>query len=225
MTTMSKLDAPDTSPDKPKRKVWVSAAVGGIAGFTLTYIGFQLGSAGSQGEPLIAIGISEIAAIALGASLLMCAAIVALGTVWPRVGIAMTMFEDIEQWEDERPVMGLSVVGCFAYGLAMILLALVEPLGWNESIPVMVAIAALALVFVFTAWRLLKHYDELWTGVNSETCVTAMYLTFAIGGGWSVLAHLGFIPALAALDWITLLGATSLVGAMHSTYRRGMIRT
>jgi len=223
---MTNLNAPQAPNGKPKKNLWLQAGIGAIAGFSITYFGFQFGSAlGADGEPLIVIGPSEIAAIVVGAILLMCAVIVAIGTVVPAWGIKMEMFEDVEQWEDERRLMWFSVLGCLAYGMVMVILALVEPLGLSGSVPVLASIGALIVLLIYTSWRLVKHYDELWMGVNRDTCVTAMYLLLATGGTWSVLAHMDFIPALSALDWITLLGATSLIGAVWATYRRGMLKT
>ncbi len=224
MTTMSKLEAPNQTPRKSRRNPLISAAIGAVGAFVLVYLGLQTGSSvRASGAFLNPIGISEIAAALVGAMLLMCAVIVAIGASSPSLGVKMDMFEDADEWEDERKTMWLSVVGCLSYGLAMVLLALVGPLDLAGNVPLLAVIAALAVIFGYTCWKLVKRYDELWVGVNSETCTIAMYLTLLTGGSWSIIAHLGFAPQLGALDWITLLGATSIVGAIVSTYRRGML--
>lgn len=224
MTTMSKLEAPNDARRKPRKNPLISAAVGAVVGFVLVYLGLQVGSSARANNAFLnPVGISELAAALVGALLLMCALVVAIGASSPKIGVKMDMFEDADEWEDERQSMWLSVVGCLAYGLAMILLALVGPMDLSGSVPLLATISALAAVFAYTCWKLVKRYDELWVGVNSETCTIAMYLTFLTGGSWSIIAHLGFTPPLGALDWITLLGATSIVGAIFTTWRRGML--
>lgn len=213
-----------TNPEEPKKKrsYWYSLAAWALSGAVAGYIGADLITGGANGE-MIDINVSQVAAITVGAILVFCTAIVAVGFGFPKAGIAMKMVEDIEQWEDERSIMWLSALGAGAWGGAMIALALVEPLGLTRS-PVMLAVMGVLMVgFVYSCWRLLREYDELWQGINAETCTYGMYLTLLIGGAWSVVAHLGFISPLAALDWITLLTATCILGAILATRKRGML--
>ncbi|WP_162627628.1 hypothetical protein [Erythrobacter sp. KY5] len=213
-----------TNPEEPKKKrsYWYSLAAWVLSGAVAGYIGADLITGGANGE-MIDINISQIVAILIGFILVLCTVIVGVGFTFPKAGIAMKMFEDIEEWEDERSMMGLSAFGGGAWGGALIVLALAEPLGLLGS-PVLLAVMGVLLIgFVYSSWRLLREYDELWQGVNAETCTYGMYLMLLIGGTWSVVAHLGFISALAPLDWISLLTATCLVGAILATRKRGML--
>lgn len=219
MNTMSKQD----TPDKEKRSSWYWIAACALCGATAGYVGSDLFTGGANGEPLLDVTLSQVAALSVSFILVLCFIIVAIGFASPRLGMAMKMFEDIEQWEDERVMMWLSAIGGLAYTLALILLALAEPLGMAGSVPLLVVLGVLAVIFTYTAFRLLREYDELWHGVNSETCVHAFYLTLVVGGVWSALAHLEFVSPLAPLDWITLMTVASLVGAVISTQKRGML--
>lgn len=219
MTAMTK-----ETETKTKKPIWYPMIAGALFGFTSVYIGKDLISGGANGESLFdQINVSQIAALFVAFVLFVCAAMVAIGFASPKAGIAMKMIEDRDQWEDERTMMWLSVVGCASYAAVMVMLALAEPFGLVQSLPALIAIGILAVIFCYTGWRLLREYDELWQGVNSETCTYGMYLTLFIGGTWSVLAQLKFIPALSPLDWITLLTAACLIGAILSSQRRGML--
>ena len=216
MTDMSKEEQP-----KQSKTYWLIAyaLIGAVAG----YIGADLASGGANGEALVDLTLSQIAALAVGAILVICGVIVGLGAASPRLGKSMGMVEDHEQWEDEKNLMRLSAVGSGAFGLLMVLLALVEPLGLAADAVLLGAIVALVGLVFYTCWRVLHEYDELWHDVNAETCVIAVYLMFAIGGAWSIAAHLGFVGAPAPLDLITLLTAASLVGAVRAVQKRGML--
>ena len=211
-------DRRETKPIK-----WYFFLAMGLSGALAGYVTTKLMTGGTDGEPLD-VSLSVIAALLVGFILLICLVIVAVGFLFPRAGLAMKMYEDLEQWEDERTMMGLSGLGGGAYALALILLALVEPLGLEGDNRVLAAFGVLVAIFLFSCVRVLREYDELWLGINAESCVVAFYLTMGVGGLWSALAHLEMIPALAPLDWITLLTATSLIGSIWSTWRRGMLK-
>lgn len=218
MNAMTKLNE---TKDK-KRSHWVVIAACAIGGGAIGYAGARLLRLAGDGEPSV-IDLSTFAAVLVGVMLIMCMAIVGICYSFPKVGIAMKMIEDIEQWEDERTMHGLSCLGGFAYGLALIMLALAEPMGMVGNAWLLAALGGLAVLITYTSVRLLREYDELWQGVNSESSVIAFYMTLIVGGVWSVLAHLNFIPALAPLDWITLMTAACVVGAVVAAQKRGML--
>lgn len=211
----------DTKDEKPSR--WYVLLACGLIGAAGGYIGTDLITGGANGQPLIDIGLSEGIALFLGGILLVCLVIVGIGFGIPKAGMAMSMFEDREQWEDERTMMLLSGLGGGAYAAVLIMLALAEPFQLYGSIPALAVIGALLIVFVYTGWRLLHEYDELWQGVNSETCTFGLYVTMGVGGIWSILAHLGFVGALSPLDWISLMTASCIAGSIISAQRRGML--
>ncbi|MHA7819198.1 MAG: hypothetical protein ACX930_06090 [Erythrobacter sp.] len=206
---------------KHSKTYWTIALV--LMGAVGGYVGADLATGGANGEPLIDLSLSSLAALTLGVILIFAAILVGVGAASPRLGISMIMFEDREQWEDEKLLMWLSAIGSGAYGLIVAILALVEPLDLAVGVPLLAGLSILLGALFYTCWRILREYDELWHEINAEMCVVGFYLTFLVGGIWSIGAHLGFIPALAPLDWITLLTAASLTGAIVATKRRGML--
>ena len=194
------------------------ALTGAVAGYTGAH--FVIGDGDSGG---LGLDGSEIAALFVGGILLLMMAIVAIGYAIPSLGIAMKMYEDAEQRADEREMMTLSVIGGGAYALALALLALARPLEMTGSVPFLGAIIGLSVVFVFSSWRLLKVFDELWMGVNAESCTFALYGLVLVGGSWSALAHLQFVAGPTPLDWLTMLTIASYAGAIYSSWRRGML--
>ena len=215
--------AKQTDTDGKKSNRWYVLAACALSGAVAGYVTTDLLTGGANGEPLLALTWSQGAALLVAGIILFSLAIVAIGFGIPRAGIAMKMFEDVEEWRDERTMMWLSCLGGGAWALAMILLAFAEPLGMIGSAPALAGMGALVIGATYFSWRLLREYDELWLGINAETCTYGMYLTFLIGGVWSIAAHLGFIPALAPLDWITLLTTTCIAGAIWATRNRGML--
>jgi hypothetical protein len=218
MTTM--IQPNDTKDKKSSR--WYVIAACALMGAVIGYVGSDLITGGANDEKLD-ISLSVIVAVGTGMVLMVCVMIVGLGFGFQRIGLTMKMFEDPEQWEDERSMMLLSAIGGGAYALALILLALAEPIGLIGSFSLLAALGVLAAIFTYASVRLLREYDELWLGVNSETSLIAFYITLAIGGVWSTLAHLKFAPALAPLDWITLMTVACIIGALIATQRRGML--
>ena len=56
---------------------------------------------------------------------------------------------------------------------------------------------AVLMVLGIAVWRL---SDELERTLSHEAATLAFYLILLLGGGWAMLAHLGFAPAPAPLD-------------------------
>ncbi len=124
MNTMTK----DPDNKASKATTWYPIIAGALFGFTAVYIGKDIVSGGANGQSLFdVISVSQVAALFVAFLVLFCALLVAIGFSVPR-RIAMKMFEDREQWEEERTMMWLSTVGCTAYGAVMVMLALAEQL-------------------------------------------------------------------------------------------------
>ena len=45
----------------------------------------------------------------------------------------------------------------------------------------------------------------------------------AVGGGWAMLAHLGYVPAPAPLDWLTMLTLLMFAASFIALGRRKML--
>lgn len=214
----------DTDKKSSKSSIWYQLIAGALFGFTAVYVGEDLITGGANGVSLFdVVSISQIAATGVAGLLLICLVIVAVGFGIPKAGIAMKMFEDLDEWQEERTKMWNSVAGGGTWAIMMIALAFAEELNLQGSVPALLVMGLLAGLVVFTSWRILAEYDELGHGLNSETYTVAMYITLAAGGAWSVAAQMAFVPALGPLDWITLLTAAIIVGAIWAAQRRGLL--
>jgi hypothetical protein len=65
--------------------------------------------------------------------------------------------------------------------------------------------------------------DELMRAVNLEAGAVSFGLVLLIGGSWAILAHLGYAPAPAPLDWLTLFYTLMLLASFIAVGRRGML--
>jgi len=65
--------------------------------------------------------------------------------------------------------------------------------------------------------------DQLARALSRETGSIAFHLILAAGGGWAMLAHLGFVPAPAALDWLTMFVLLMFVAAFIAAGRRNLL--
>jgi predicted metal-binding membrane protein len=116
-----------------------------------------------------------------------------------------------------------SFVWTAACGLLLIVLCLSEPGGVLS--PTAALAGALVLIAVLAAlgiatWRL---SDELARTLSHEAGNMAFYLILVLGGGWAMLAHLGFVAGPAPLDWLTLLTALMFVASVIAAGRRKLL--
>jgi hypothetical protein len=110
-----------------------------------------------------------------------------------------------------------------ACGLLLILLGLAGPEG---VVPRTVALAGVLLVVAILgllgiATRRLS--DELVRTLSNETGNMAFLLILLLGGGWAMLAHLGFVAAPAPLDWLTLFIVLMFVASFIAAGRRKLL--
>src|SRR5690606_10079191 len=101
--------------------------------------------------------------------------------------------EDMEEALEERRVLLYSAAGMGAFGVALVLLAFSGPGGALPPGPVLAVVAALfalASWLSLVVWRLM---DELMRGLSQQTASATFYLLMVLGGGWALLAHLGFV--------------------------------
>lgn len=111
-----------------------------------------------------------------------------------------------------------------ALGLLLIVLGLAGPRG---LLPPAAALAgALSLIAILTAlglavWRL---SDELGRTLSHEAGNMAFYLILVLGGGWSMLAHLGFVAAPAALEWLAMITVLLFAASFIAVARRKLLR-
>ena len=118
-----------------------------------------------------------------------------------------------------------SLVVIAAMGLMLVLLSLAGPAG---PLSPGVALAGVAVLLGIQAGLTLviwPRIDELSQTLSRETGNAAYYLIVIVGGGWAILAHLGFVPAPAPLDWLTMLTVIMLAASLIAAGRRGLLQT
>ena len=108
-------------------------------------------------------------------------------------------------------------------GLLLIVLMLARPAGVLS--PAAAVVGALVLIAVLTVlgiavWRLM---DELDRTLSHEAGNMAFYLILALGGGWAMLAQLGFVAGPAPLDWLTLFTVLMFVASFVAVGRRRLL--
>ena len=123
-----------------------------------------------------------------------------------------------------RPMLAWSAVGTSALAGVLFLAALAAPAG---PVPAMIALVAIIFLFLlawYTTHRQSAYADELMLAVSREATSAAFYISVMVGGGWALLAHLGFLAGPQPLDWLTMFAGFMLLGAFAITVRRGLIR-
>lgn len=173
-------------------------------------------------EPFRALGVSAMVAVIIG---LIVLGIAVMGCV---VVIAAHSRRDIlepEVAEDIRDTLrqqiySFIVIG--AIGLMLLLLAMAAPGGPLSQGVALAGVAALfviATVLTVAIWPLL---DELSHAMSRDTGNLAFYLILVIGGGWAMLAHLGFARAPAPLDWVSMFTVLMFAASFVVVGRRGL---
>lgn len=188
------------------------------------YFGFNMGirlrDAGSLGE----IGPSVLVASAVGLFYVLLAIMIGIGLPSPRFGARYLNVEDADELRDQRRLLAYATAGLAAMGAALTLLALAGP-GGILSPPLALAVVLVLLVpatlIAAAQWRLM---DELARNLSQECSAMTCYLIMAIGGGWAMLAHLGFIPGPAPLDWLSMFYVLMLAAGFIASARRGLLK-
>jgi hypothetical protein len=179
----------------------------------------------TDARSLNALGVSATIALGLGVVLLLfafmgllrLAAAHAPGTVLP----AEEMDANLERG---RPRL-YSLIVIAAMGLTLVLLSLAGPGGALPPATALVAVVVLlgiATGLTIALWPLL---DELPRTMSRETGNAAFYLIVGIGGGWAILAHLGFVPAPTPLDWLTMFTVIMFSASFIAVGRRGLLQS
>lgn len=174
---------------------------------------------------LSAMGVSATIALSLGAVLLLFAVMGLLRLAAAHApGAALPPNETDANLERGRPRL-YSLIVIAMMGLTLVLLSLVGPGG--PLSPAIALVSVLVLLGIATGltvamWPLL---DELPRMLSLETGNTAFYLIVVIGGGWAILAHLGFVPAPTPLDWLTMFTLIMFTASFIVVGRRGLLQS
>ena len=189
-----------------------------IAAFLLATGGFR--SLAHSG----AMSISDWVAAATGAFFIFGATLGTLMTASTRTKLNLVVDEEAAEEMRER---GRSFFYSFAWmglwGLLLIGLSLAGPRGLLS--PIAASAGALVLIAILTPLTIASRRlsDELGRTLSRETGNIAFYLALVLGGGWAILAHLGFVVAPAPLDWLTLLTLLMFAAAFIALGRRKLL--
>jgi hypothetical protein len=133
--------------------------------------------------------------------------------------------EQRETIRETKRTLVYSLLGIASLGLMLVLLSLAGP-GGVLSPPIALAIVLLLIAIrVALAFAIRPLMDELSRTITRETGQLAFNMIFIIGGGWAILAHLGFLAAPTPLDWLTLLTLVMFAASFIAAGRRGLLQT
>lgn len=198
--------------------VILSVATGGVAVLAISGIR-PLVKAGAFGT----MGTSQWVAAGVGVMLLFFAASISLLPAVARRGWTLMEADQIEMLRERGPLLFLSWLAMAAMGLMLILLSLAGP---GSVVSPAAALAGLLVLFVVTialsiaAWRLM---DELDRTLSYETGNLAFYLIVLLGGGWAMLAHLGFVAAAVPINWLTMFTVIVFAASFIAAGRRKLL--
>ena len=212
---------PKSDAARKRSKSVVSLVSGGAVGFVGASALMVVIENGWLGE----VGPSAVFALLVALVYAIIGLIVAVGTGSPTLGARVLNVEDADELREERPSLLTSAGGMLALAAVLAVLALsgeagLFPLGWATALAgVMLAIG------LYLSGQSLRLADELMRALTKEAAELSYYLGFVLIGGWAMLAHLGYLPAPAMLDLLSLLWAIGLLAAFWAAGRRGMLKT
>jgi len=205
---------------RKQRKLVVSLLLGALVGLAgmkgITYL-LQSGLLGNPGP-------SEAIAVVMGSVYLIIAALIGAGLPSPALGAKYLNLEDADELRQQRKVLAYSAAATAAMGGALVVLALAGPGGIllpSTALAGALALFAVSIVLGVVQWR---HLDELMRSVSAECGNIGFYLLLVFGGGWTMLAHLGYVAAPSPLDWLTIFYFFLLLASFIGTGRRGLLK-
>jgi len=171
-----------------------------------------------------AFGVSQWAAVGTGATLIVTAVLGSLATASARTNFDLIDDEAAaEEMRDRGRLFFFSFIWIAACGLLLLVMSLAGAGGLLSRNGA--AAAALALIAVMLVLKnLVKGLtDELGRTLSRESGDIAFHLMLAVGGGWAMLAHLGYVAAPAPLDWLTMLTLLMFAASFIALGRRKML--
>lgn len=201
------------------RKLLMPMALGALIGFMGATAFLRL----TDVENGLDLPISNEIAGLIGLLYVSISLAVLLGVLMPKAGARILNVEDADELREQKKQLTLSGIGSATFGIALLTLALTGPgLPVQPTIGVSVAIGLVLLGTIASA-AMKTYTDELQNSLSRDAVVTAFYLVFYMGGGWSVLAHASLVPSPEPIDWLSLFACTILIGAFWQIGRRGML--
>lgn len=131
--------------------------------------------------------------------------------------------EQAEDTRDRRRVTLYSAAWMAAMGLTLTLLSLAAPGGPVSPAVALAGSAVLLGIATAADFAIRPLLDELWQALSRESGNAAFQIVIFLGGGWAILAHLGYARDPAPLDLVTLFIAVSLIAGTVAVGRRGLL--
>ena len=170
------------------------------------------------------MSISEWVAAVLGCVLIFFALMGSFALASAHSGANLIENEEAADQLRERGRLHLySLAWMLACGLSLIGLSLAGSGSLLSPAPTLAGVLlliAVAIALSIAVWRLM---DELDRTLSQEAGNIAFYLILLFGGGWAMLAHLGFVPGPAPLDWLTMFTVTMFAAAFIAAGRRKLL--
>jgi hypothetical protein len=169
------------------------------------------------------IGVSAWVSLIFGLVLIAVAIMGLLVATVAHARLPVLRPEQAELVLEQGRVLPLSLVVIAAMGLKLVLLSLAAPggpLAPGLALAGVVALLGIEIGLTRMIWPLI---DELSQTLSRESGNAAYYLIVLVGGGWAILAHLGFVPAPAPLDWLTMFTVIVLAASTIVVARRGLL--
>ena len=213
---MSEINA---KPRSMQRKTIVSLLVGGVAGGLASFAALTLIGSGKLGE----LGTSREIAIMVAVVYLVMAAAVAFGALSPALGARFLNVEDADELREQKSRLIGSAVASAAVGLALVAAALAAPLGPLAEPVALAAFLGLFALACYLGARQQRTSDEFMRQLSRDASAAAFYLLALIGGGWALIAHLGYAVAPAPLDWLSMFAGLLLIATLAACMQRGLM--
>lgn len=204
---------------RKNRKMLRSMAAGAVAG--------GLGAIGiltlADSDLVGGLGRSREIAALVALVYLVTALAVGIGVSRPSFGAHYLNAEDPDELREQKTSLILSSLAMAATGAALFILAFAAPVGPIDSGAALGLALVLLGLCVWLSHRMTAHVDELILEVSRITGALTFYLLALIGGGWSIIAHLGFASAPSPLDWLTMMAALLLLASFIACAKKGLL--
>jgi hypothetical protein len=208
------------APSNLRRKIAMQLLSGAVFG-VVTILAFK------QFAPLDLIGAqgrSEKIALVIAMLYGVMGTFVVLGMAAPWAGAKVLNFEDEAELRDQRRLMAWSAGTMVVMGALLAMLAFAGPSGPVPPATALIITGVSAVALTWASLQIMRNLDELMRSVTRETGEMSYYLIFLVGGGWAVLGHLGYVPPMGMLDFLSLTYSLGLVASYIATGRRGMLK-
>ena len=194
----------------------------GLSVFALVMLGLHK-LAGAQA--LKALSLSATIALWVGLVLFFFAIVGLLHVAAAHTRIHLLTEDQHEAILDRVRALSYGLFAAAAIGLTLVVMSLAGPGGPLPPMTALFMVGVLIVVRATLGLAMRPLLDELSRALGRETGSSAFYLITIIGGGWSILAQLGFVPAPAPLDWLTLLTVTMFAASFIAAGRHGLLKS